>query len=77
MGRGPPYTRTIGEKSSQLVWNNTRRLDRAIAEVDGVDGERRFVVAKTDRAHYALGILGFQDDFARLDLDDDDGISKQ
>ncbi|RDW92157.1 hypothetical protein BP5796_01551 [Coleophoma crateriformis] len=71
LGRGPPYTRTKPQERSSKVFNQTRRLDTAIAEVSAGEGERRLVVARTDRPHYALGILGFDTDFARLDLDDD------
>ncbi|KAL3418253.1 C6 finger domain-containing protein [Phlyctema vagabunda] len=71
MGRGPPYTRT-GQRETQPSWAQSRRIDRALAASDGGVGDRRLVVAKIDRAHYALGILTFQDDFSRLDLGDDD-----
>ena len=34
--------------------------------------EKRLVIEKADRVHYALGILGVQEDFENLDLDNDE-----
>lgn len=72
MGRGPPYTRTTSQEQSSKVFTQTRRLDEAIAEVNAAEGDKRLVVARTDRPHYALGILGFDADFERMDLGDDE-----
>lgn len=75
-GRGPPYRSPEGlfpaEPSS--VWVNPRRLDRAIREHNGLgvsgQAEQRLVLHKSEQAHYALGILGVEQDLERLDLQD-------
>ncbi|KAJ2907399.1 uncharacterized protein MKZ38_003256 [Zalerion maritima] len=72
LGRGPPYQSPEGlfpdEPSS--VWVNPRRIDRAIREAKGPDGqaEQRLVLHKSEQAHYALGLLGVEQDLERLDL---------
>jgi hypothetical protein len=37
----------------------------------GTDGQR-LVIKGTDRAHYALGILGLESDYENLEIDDDE-----
>jgi hypothetical protein len=32
----------------------------------------KLLVAKTDRVHYALGLIGFEEDFEKLTFEDDD-----
>ncbi|OAA61450.1 Fungal transcriptional regulatory protein [Cordyceps fumosorosea ARSEF 2679] len=69
MGRGPPYvsrTRTV-EDHAQSVWRTARRLD----EVFEQEGDRRIVLARADRAQFALGLLAAEEDLARLELRDD------
>ncbi len=70
MGRGPPYQRPpeLEDQGPRSVWTNPRRIDRRIQEVDG---DNRVVLAKTERAHYALGILGVEHDLDRLVLQDE------
>jgi len=51
------------------IWNSSRRIDRALY---GLNNEKRIVIAQADRVHYALGILGVQEDFENLNLDNDD-----
>lgn len=72
MGRGPPYVRDSGtENTAQSIWNS-RRIDRRIQEVDHSTGDdRRVVLARVERAHYALGLLGVEDDLEYLELKDD------
>lgn len=69
MGRGPPYeSRTpIIEEHAQSVWRTARRLD----EVFEKEGDKRVVLARADRAQYALGLLAAEEDLARLELCDD------
>jgi hypothetical protein len=70
LGRGPPYTRTTGEYLVSETWvSNTRRVDRAIQRTNTADG--RLVVQETERVHYALGLLGVEEDFDNLKLDND------
>jgi len=70
MGKGPPYTRTTKERFVPDVWASSRRLDRAF---DGkTNEERRLIVSGGDRVQYALGMLGVEEDFENLDLDNDE-----
>ncbi|KAH7328181.1 hypothetical protein B0I35DRAFT_10834 [Stachybotrys elegans] len=71
LGRGPPYIRATGFTNVPTsVWNNPRRIDRKIHELDHGD-DKRLVLAKSERAHYALGILGVEHDLEVLDLEDE------
>jgi len=69
VGKGPPYTRTSEERVVPDIWHNARRLDRALM---GVNDDERLVIARSDRVHYALGVLGVEEDFENLDLDNDE-----
>jgi hypothetical protein len=68
-GRGPPYTRVMDREPERIVWYTARR------RVDQVLSERRdsekLIVAKTDRVHYALGLLGVEEDFENLAFEND------
>ena len=69
-GRGPPYVRTAERKTtpnmSDEELRRTRRIDNAIRETGG-----KVKVQETDRAHYAIGLLGFEDDFERMELENE------
>lgn len=69
MGRGPPYEsrNDTVEEHSQSVWRSARRLD----EVFEKEGDKRIVLARADRAQFALGLLAAEEDMARLELRDD------
>jgi hypothetical protein len=66
-GRGPPYTRTTEERVLPDIWASGRRIDRATQ-----DRNDKLIVGKADRVHYALGVLGVESDFEKLDLDNDE-----
>ncbi|CAI4210534.1 unnamed protein product [Parascedosporium putredinis] len=70
MGRGPPYVRSADLMAGGplTVWSNPRRIDKRIQELEE-GGE--VVLAKADRAHLALGLLGVDGDLDRLKLSDD------
>lgn len=54
------------------VWQNPRRIDRKIRELgQGAGEERRLVLAKSERASYALGLLGVEHDLQFLELKDE------
>lgn len=67
LGRGPIYSRSTEEREVPDIWNSSRRLDRALE--DKRNDETRMVIGRSDRVHYALGILSVEEDFERLDLD--------
>jgi hypothetical protein len=71
MGRGPPYMRSedLMTAAPLTVWSNPRRIDKRIQEL--ADGGE-VVLAKVDRAHLALGLLGLDGDLDRLKIVDDD-----
>ncbi|KAI1186247.1 hypothetical protein F5B17DRAFT_370450 [Nemania serpens] len=65
------------------VWGNPRRLDRRILEEDGAaaaghggDGmamdNKKIVLAKGEKAFYAMGLLTVEQDLEKLDLDSGD-----
>lgn len=53
------------------LMNDSRRIDRAFQ--GKTNEEKRLVVSGTDRVHYALGMLGVEEDFENLDLDNEEG----
>lgn len=68
MGRGPPYERTRDERVTPQAWNPARNVERSALR-DQHAHDQRFVISTQERIHYALGVLGVQDDFENLDLD--------
>lgn len=69
----------VGVWNTPDVWGDERRIDRARREGGGegaggvgegvrMVGDRRMVIERTDRVHYALGILGMSGDFEGLDV---------
>ncbi|KAI6785114.1 UPC2-regulatory involved in control of sterol uptake [Emericellopsis cladophorae] len=77
LGRGPPYTRLATEdKPAESVWTSARRIDRRIQELrdsssaEGT-GDGKIILPMTERAHYAVGLLGIESDFNHLELTDD------
>jgi hypothetical protein len=67
LGKGPPYTTTFEENVVPELWISSRRIDRALLGLSAED--RRLVIERSDRVHYALGVLSIQEDFENLDLD--------
>ena len=57
------------------TWSGSRRLDRVLLGLN--HDERRMVVERSDRVHYALGVLGIQSDFENLDLDGEERHSRR
>lgn len=69
MGHGPLYVRPADLAATPLtVSAQPRRIDRKIREMDE---EGAVVLAKADRAHLALGLLGVEGDLDRLKLEDE------
>jgi hypothetical protein len=68
VGRGPHYERASGTERARppSIWANPRRIDRRMRELERNDD--RLVLAKTERTHYALGLLGVEQDLEKLDL---------
>ncbi|KAK7418387.1 hypothetical protein QQX98_004007 [Neonectria punicea] len=72
IGRGPEYARVEETGLPISVWHNPRRIDRKIRELEqGPGEERRLVLAKSERASYALGLLGVEHDLQFLELKDE------
>lgn len=70
MGRGPPYTPWANiHKGPVSIWQNVRRIDRKIHELDSAESQQ-LVLTKPERAHFALGILGVEEDLRVLRLKD-------
>lgn len=68
LGRGPPYATPpdLGPLCPDSIWTQPRRIDRRIQDLGGQ--EDRLVLARTEQAHYALGLLGVEQDLDKLDL---------
>jgi hypothetical protein len=69
MGRGPPYTRLTEKKIDQEVWNSTRKGTDPLSS--GARNREKIFIARTDRVHYALGLLGVEQSLENLDFNDD------
>lgn len=69
MGRGPPYKRTTEERVVADIHDTSRRIARPSQGDD--NEERRVVLSGGDKVHYALGLLGVEEDLDDLDLEDD------
>lgn len=71
LGRGPPYHSPpeLGPlfPASDSVWSRPRRLDRRMRQLEA--GEDRLVLAKSEQAHYALGLLSVEQDLETLVID--------
>ncbi|KAI0888823.1 uncharacterized protein GGS22DRAFT_152449 [Annulohypoxylon maeteangense] len=69
LGRGPPYTRSVNLNIDPpgSIWVHARRLDKRIQEID-LD-ESKIVLAKGEKASYAIGLLAVEHDLERLDLE--------
>jgi hypothetical protein len=68
-GHGPPWQRTMKERQQREdIWATGRRVDRAGKDRDA---EKGLVVARTDRVYYALGVLGLEHDFDKLEVEED------
>ncbi|KAK4244990.1 fungal transcriptional regulatory-like protein [Corynascus novoguineensis] len=70
-GRGPPYHSPpeLGPLFPESVWNRPRQIERRIRGFDAP--ETRLVLAKSEQAHFALGLLSVERDLDRLDVGDD------
>ncbi|OTB03291.1 hypothetical protein M426DRAFT_60729 [Hypoxylon sp. CI-4A] len=77
LGRGPPYTRNIDLHLDPpgSVWVNARRIDKRIQELDDNNSDNnnnsnsKLVLAKGEKASYAMGLLAVEHDLERLDLE--------
>jgi hypothetical protein len=64
MGRGPPYERLEVRDEPSSIWANPRRIDRIIRNTP----ENRLALVRSERTHYALGLLSVEMDFEKLEL---------
>ncbi|TRX98337.1 hypothetical protein FHL15_000982 [Xylaria flabelliformis] len=82
-----PHPLDLGPPGMSWVWGNPRRLDRRIQEDDAAaaaaaaagvgdgmaaDGNKKIVLAKGEKAFYAMGLLTVEEDLEKLDLDSGD-----
>lgn len=76
LGRGPPYHSPpeLGPLFPDSVWNRPRRIDRRIQELEA--GDSRLVLAKSELAHYAMGLLSIERDLDTLDIEEEDDDDK-
>jgi hypothetical protein len=64
LGRGPPYERLDMRDEPSSIWANPRRIDRVIRNTP----EHRLALVRSERTHYALGLLSVEHDFEKLEL---------
>ncbi|KAK7956859.1 C6 finger domain-containing protein [Apiospora aurea] len=82
MGQGPPYNppadldRSDPSVGAPSIWGQPRSIKNRIQEVSA-DESNKLVLAKSERAFYALGLLGVQDELEKLDLVDSEDKGKQ
>lgn len=71
MGRGPPYARdpSLQTVVPPSVWSNPRRIGARIEQLDSDDTV--LVVAKSERAFYALGLISVEEEMERLVIKDE------
>ncbi|KAF6841986.1 C6 finger domain-containing protein [Colletotrichum plurivorum] len=71
MGRGPPYVRdpNLHTVIPPSVWTNPRRIGARLEQLDGDD--TMLVVAKSERAFYALGLISVEQELERLVIKDE------
>ncbi|KAI1744150.1 hypothetical protein F4680DRAFT_283401 [Xylaria scruposa] len=82
-----PHPLDLTPPGMSWVWGNPRRLDRRIQEDDAAaaaaaaagvgdgmatDGNKKIVLAKGEKAFYAMGLLTVEEDLEKLDLDSGD-----
>jgi len=72
MGRGPSYTRITEKTIDQEVWYNSRKWTNSLSS--GELDRGKIFIARTDRVHYALGLLGVEQSLENLDFDDDHNL---
>ncbi|KAH8156502.1 hypothetical protein CIB48_g11747 [Xylaria polymorpha] len=84
--RQVPHPLDLAPPGMSWVWGNPRRLDRRIQEEDGaaaaaatgvgdgmvMDSNKKIVLAKGEKAFYAMGLLTVEEDLEKLDLDSGD-----
>jgi hypothetical protein len=70
MGRGPPYTRVTENKIDQEEWYNARR--RTDPTSLQVQDRNNLLTTRTERVHYAVGLIGVQQDLENLDFEGDE-----
>ena len=71
---GPPYKPWArNNRATDSVWDNARRIDRRIHEVEQAETpeDRQLTLSKPDQAHFALGLLGVEEDLRVLRLKDE------
>jgi len=72
MGRGPPYQRANKEvKMSDIRFESNiegRRVDAVLHSLP--PNERRLRIESAERVHYALGVMGIEEDLESLEVEE-------
>lgn len=66
MGKGPYYERSPDDAAIPANYPSSRRIDRAF--IGKSSEERKTELERPDRVHYALGVLGLEEDLQGLDI---------
>jgi hypothetical protein len=66
MGRGPPYQKADKVVMMEDLSYRGRKVDAMLLSINA--SERRLKAGSTHRVHYALGVMGIDEDLESLDL---------
>lgn len=68
MGRGPPYTRDPN-LMNEIPKSMVRGPPKIMARIEKLDSDdAKLAVARSERAAYAIGLIGIEQELSRLDL---------
>lgn len=69
MGKGPPYVQDpdLEREIPKPLWTMDRRVQNKIEQLDS--GQNKLVVARPERAAYAIGLLSVEKELERMDLE--------
>lgn len=68
MGRGPPYTRDPN-LMNEIPKSMIRGPPKIMARIEKLDSDdAKLAVARSERAAYAIGLIGIEQELSRLDL---------
>ncbi|KAM0325509.1 hypothetical protein ACHAQA_007496 [Verticillium albo-atrum] len=67
MGRGPPYTRDPN-LMNEIPRSMVMAPPKIMARIEKLDGDDTLPVARSERAAYAMGLIGVEQELSRLEL---------
>lgn len=70
MGKGPPYVRdpALDREIPRPLWHMDRRISHKLDELES--GNSKMVVARPERAAFAIGLLTVEKELERMEIED-------